>query len=434
MANIDIRAVWHGEQVQQGIERTASAFRSLGAVAAGLGIAFGLNEIRSAIQATIKDTAAEERGVVRLAASLRNLGVSAQSIVQINDYIGQLQDSTQFADDEIVAAFTRMTQATSDANGSLANLTDAMDIAAATGKSLEESGQIVAMAMEGQVRALGQLLPSLKTYLENLEGVEDPAQRAALAMQALRGAFGRSAKADLDSIDGSIDAMKNSFLELGNVLTKQSGILEWMTKFADAAHVWAVALREHITLAEAVSRVEAKPKAPTVAQTAPTGGGAVGGGASGTPAGSRGGSIFESAFGEIGVPANNRQRGSRNSRLAEMLKQINTEVATDYTEQMRKAEEAFAEAHRQQMHAIGESLKSGLLGAFDAATQGGKSFVDYMKNYVKQALLELAAGSLINALLPGAGVGTGILGGLFGKHGASQSIERNLAMRRMRLS
>lgn len=428
MANVDIYARWRGEDVKRGAAETANVLRGLAGVAAGFGVALGLNQILTGMKAVIKDTAEEERGLARMAASLRNVGVTGKALTQINEYIGQLQDSTQFADDAIVAAFTRMSQATGDAQGSLAHLTDAMDVAAATGKTLEESGQIVAMAMEGQVRALGQLLPSLKTYLENLEGVEDPAKRSALALQAMRDAFGGAARADLDSFNGSLDAMKHSFEELGNTIANKSGVLKWMKEFSDAAHVWAVAIREGITLAEAGAKIEAAAPVPKLEGVTPPKAGGAGAGSTIV----RGAPITESIFGEIEIPANNRQRGSRRSELAEMLKKINGEVADDYTERMKAADRAVAEAHRAEMHALGESLKSSLMGAFDAATQGGKAFVDYLKNYFKQALVELAAGGLINALIPGAGVGMGILGKIF-SHGASSSVNRNLTMRSMRL-
>lgn len=412
MADLTIRARWIGSDVERGIETLKSA-------ALGLGVAFGLNELRQGMAAIIRDTAEEERGLQRMAVAMRNVGASGRDIQRINDYIGELQDTTQFADDAIVAAFTRMTQMTGDVSGSLSELNDAMDVAAATGMDLSEAGRVVAMAMTGQLRAIGQLLPSLKTYLENLEGVEDPATRAKLAIEALRNAFGGSAKEDIDTMSGAVDAFKNSISELGNVLAEKSGLLKMIQDMATAGRAWAISLREGITLAEAIAKMQTPAVAPQVGPAKGTfdnpfqigGVNAVVGGAP----------IDQSAFGSILPGPNNRQRGDQFSNLADLLKEINTEVGTDYTQRMKEADEKFAEAHRQQMRAIGEELKSGLIGAFDAATQGGKAFVDYLKGYIKRELFEFFAGTLANLAVPGAGgtVGTGLLGHIFGGTGQS---------------
>lgn len=443
MADLTIRARWAGDDVQRGVDSLKSTIGSLKQIAAGLGLAFGLDQIRQGLQAVIKDTADEEQTLARMSRALKNAGASGDDIGRITAHIGRLQDTTQFADDAIAAAFTRMVQSTGNASASLANLSVVMDVAAGTGKSLEEAGQIVAMAMEGQVRALGQLIPSLKSYMENLEGTESVAARSALAMEAINKTFGGAARADLDTYNASLAALKNSFGELGNELANKSGVLGFMQQLAQGAQVWAVALREGITLAEAMAQISA-PNLPGLQGGVPL---ANGGLPVSTPRGSDsplgGGPGSPATIDGLTMPTFGlRQRGMRGGAgsIDREMRDLGGMTADALEESRKRMEESirqFADVSRQPMREIAMELQQGLMGAFSAARGGWQSLVDYMKDYLANVLGQYITGSLLNALIPGAGLSTGLLGKAFGGGGASFQAQAagnfSAQMRAMRL-
>lgn len=444
MADLRIRALWQGAEAKAGVQDLSGAITALKGVAAGLGIAFGLSQIAAEMKAVVVDTAAEQQGLARLSVSLKNVGESSQSIRALNGYISDLQDTTQFADDAIAAALTRMAQATGNAAASAANLSLAMELATGTGKSLEESGQIVAMAMQGQVRAVGQLLPHLKTYMENLEGTEDPAQRSALAMQALRDAFSDAAAADLATYNGQLAALNNQLGELGNTVANRSGILGFLAELTQGTRVWVLAMREGITLAEAMARIS-NPQIPGLGGGVPL---VNGGMPVATPSGSNpnGGSgaspnvvgFSPGAFSPFGFRQLGGMRGGSGEipglrDLGSMPAEELERARKDMLESIRK----FSEEAKQPMREVGAELKAAFMGAFDSLRNGWRGLVDFMKDYLSRVLIEYAAGSLVNALLPGAGVGVGILGRVTGGAGnfqAASARDFSMSMRQMRLA
>lgn len=418
MADLTIKVRWIGDAAKQGLSDLFDGLETLQGLAVQVAGSLGLKSVVSAM-------AEDERAVLRLQGTLKNLGVTADNVMpRLGDYFSRLGDRTEFSKGEITEAFNVLARSTQDVQGSLNNLNLTMDIAAGTGIDLKSAAELMGKAMEGQIRPLLALDPALARYLQELEGIEDPATRVRLAMEKVNAVFGGQEQENIKGMAASLTSLKNSIMELAETIGEKMHLDDLLKGVAIGLHGWAVAIREGISPLEAAKRIAEGLDVPKVAPTVGAGGGADAPMTwdewmkSGEWRRSR---IDESAFGSILPGPNNRQRGDQFSNLADLLKEINTEVGTDYTQRMKEADEKFAEAHRQQMRAIGEELKSGLIGAFDAATQGGKAFVDYLKGYIKRELFEFFAGTLANLAVPGAGgtVSTGLLGHIFGGTGQS---------------
>jgi hypothetical protein len=139
-------------KVESGMASVAGKVASLakGLLAFGGGLALGglfKKAVDEAIQA--------EAGMNRLHKAVNNAGVGfAGFSKEAEVVINTLQRTTRATDDELRDALARLITITNDTSGSLKNLALVNDLAAFSGKGLEESAVIVGKAMMGNTRAL----------------------------------------------------------------------------------------------------------------------------------------------------------------------------------------------------------------------------------------------------------------------------------------
>lgn len=91
----------------------------------------------------------------------KTTGASAGQISAMEDYIAKMSMATGVADDELRPAMGNLLRATGDAAESQKAMTAALDISAATGKSVESVSQALAKAYGGSTTSLKKLVPSL---------------------------------------------------------------------------------------------------------------------------------------------------------------------------------------------------------------------------------------------------------------------------------
>lgn len=145
------------EKAIAGFSSTASgALKSLGALVAG--VALG-----AFFKKAVEEAEASRVAMAQLAVTVDNSGASFRAMEpDINATINRLARLTAFSDDDFVSAMQQMTLKTGDAKWALANLGQAADLAAASGKPLEESAAALAKAHEGNTKALFSLVPQIK--------------------------------------------------------------------------------------------------------------------------------------------------------------------------------------------------------------------------------------------------------------------------------
>lgn len=89
-------------------------------------------------------------------------------------------------------------------------------------------------------------------------------------------------------------------------------------------------------------------------------------------------------------------------------------------EKRREFEEGMRRQNAMHQEMV-RSLQMGFESAFAGALISGQEFVNRLKAYMQQELITFAVGSALNAIFPGAGATTGILGNIFGGGSGSSS-------------
>jgi archaellum component FlaC len=127
----------------------------LGPALIGAGIAAGAFALKLAtdgVQAAIED----EKAVASLANTLGNLNL-AHDTAQVEAYIYQLERAYGVADTDLRPAYERLVRSTRNTEDANRALKIAMDISAATGKSLSSVSDQLGKAYDGQVEGLSRL-------------------------------------------------------------------------------------------------------------------------------------------------------------------------------------------------------------------------------------------------------------------------------------
>lgn len=179
----------------------------------------------AATKAAADDAAAQEK----LAKTLENTtGANKDQIATVEDWLAKAMKASTFTDDELRPAFENLVRSTKDATLANGLLRQAMDIAAATGKPLEQVSLAIAKAHDGNVGALGRLGIATK----DAEGKTVDFQTAMMnASETMRG----QAAAALDTTAGKAAAMKRDMGELAESIGAQllpviNSALGWFTK------------------------------------------------------------------------------------------------------------------------------------------------------------------------------------------------------------
>lgn len=171
--------------LQKMTKRADSASKTIGrafaAIGVGLSFKFIANELEEAAKAAIEDVKSQEL----LANALRNtMKATDDQIASVEQVIKKYQFSASVADDELRPAYQKLALATKDTTRANELLGVALDVAAGTGKTLDQVTQAMAKSISGSDTALLKLIPSLKgskTPLEDLAAAFDGASEKAAA-------------------------------------------------------------------------------------------------------------------------------------------------------------------------------------------------------------------------------------------------------------
>ncbi len=168
----------------------------------------GFQALKKSVQAFI----AEDKAAVKLAQSLRNLGL-AYNTSAIEDYLEKTEKATAISKDELSPAITQLISTTLDAKQSMQLLSVAMDISASTGKDLGSVTTALSRAFNGNYASLGKLQTAYTT-------AELEAMGFSGAISALSRQFAGSAAATADSYSGKVELLKIAFGDASEELGK----------------------------------------------------------------------------------------------------------------------------------------------------------------------------------------------------------------------
>jgi hypothetical protein len=177
----------------------AAAFAAAAAAAAAYAGKLAIEGVKAAIE----DEAAQNR----LANALRNVTKATDDqIKSVEEQITKLALANGVADDQLRPAFQRLATATGDLTTANRGLSLALDISAATGKSLDTVANALGKAYEGNTTALARLGVGLSTAEIKTLGLDG-------TMEQLAKTFGGAATVQANTLEGQIARLQVAFDE-----------------------------------------------------------------------------------------------------------------------------------------------------------------------------------------------------------------------------
>jgi hypothetical protein len=241
-----------GEKAQFALKKAAlPAAAAMGALAVGIG---------AATQAAAEDAAAQDKlaGVLE-----RTTGATEAQVAANEQFITSLSMAAAISDDQLRPAMAALAQVTGDVQVSQQLLTQATDIAAATGTELTTVTDALAKAYAGNMKGLQALAPELRDNIKEGQTFE---QVMAVLSETMGGAATRAAdtatgqmarlKITLDETKESIGAAFLPILE--DLLPRLQSLAEFVqrnTKFVTAMAVAIGSLAAVILTANAALKV-----------------------------------------------------------------------------------------------------------------------------------------------------------------------------------
>jgi len=188
-----------GGKVSDFGKKAGLAFAVAGAAAA----AYAGKLLVDGVQSAIADAAAQEK----LAVTLKNVtGATENQIAATEDYITKTSLAFGVTDDELRPSLERLARATGDVKKAQELQTVAIDVAAGSGKTLEQVTNAMAKAAEGNTGALSKLGIGLSaTQLKTMSMEQITAK--------LADTFENQAAVKADTFQGKMDRLKIAFDE-----------------------------------------------------------------------------------------------------------------------------------------------------------------------------------------------------------------------------
>jgi uncharacterized protein YfiM (DUF2279 family) len=217
MANIFVAATatWNGKALTKGQKQLTSFEKSVKSLGRTLGISLGAAALVNYGKKAVTAFVADEKAAKSLEIQLKNTGYAFSS-PDVEYYIANLQKMYGVLDDQLRPAFQTLLTASGSLIKSQKGLALALDVSAATGKSVEEVSMALAKGFSGQTTALSRLGAGLdKTILATGD--------MNLIMDELQRKFSGQALARLDTYAGKMDLLKVSAANASETIGK--GIL-----------------------------------------------------------------------------------------------------------------------------------------------------------------------------------------------------------------
>jgi len=188
-----------GDKMGKVGKMVGAAFAAAAAAAGAYAIKIGVEGVKAAIE--------DEKAQTQLALALENAtGATQAQIAATEQSILQMSLATGVADDELRPALGRLVRSTGDITQAQDLLTNALDIATATGKPLETVANALGKAYDGNTAALGKLGIGLSAA--ELKTMDFTAVQSRLS-----DLFGGAAARNADTYAGRIARMQVAFDE-----------------------------------------------------------------------------------------------------------------------------------------------------------------------------------------------------------------------------
>jgi hypothetical protein len=161
MINIPITSTFKKDGFSKAEKSTNTLTKSFKNLAISLGAALSARKIAQFTKASVKAFIEEDKAITVLSNNLQNLGL-AYDIAPIEKYIREMQYATGVADGELRPAYQKLANATKSLSATQEILGLALDISAATGKSLSAVTDALSRAYLGNNTSLSRLNLGIK--------------------------------------------------------------------------------------------------------------------------------------------------------------------------------------------------------------------------------------------------------------------------------
>lgn len=191
------------------------SFKKLGRTATRTFVAVaGIRALKQSVIAF----AEEEKAAIKLATSLRNLGL-AYNTRAIEDYLEKTEKATGVNKDQLSPAIAQLITKTLDADKSIKMLNIAMDISASTGRDLGSVTMALSRAYSGNFAALGKIQTAYTAAELKALGFND-------ALDALAKNYSGAAQRNAETYSGKIDKLSIAFGDVKEEIGK--GVLSFL--------------------------------------------------------------------------------------------------------------------------------------------------------------------------------------------------------------
>ena len=188
-----------GDRAQKMGKVAAAAFAAAAAAAAAYAVKLAVDGVKAAIE--------DEAAQLRLANALKNVtGATEAQISAVEQQILKTSLATGVADDQLRPALQRLATATGSVTKAQDLLTLALDVSAATGKSVETVSNALGKAYEGNTSSLSRLGIGLSTAEIKTLGLEG-------TVKQLANTFGGAATVQANTFEGQIQRLRVGFDE-----------------------------------------------------------------------------------------------------------------------------------------------------------------------------------------------------------------------------
>jgi len=207
-----------GSKVADFSKKAGIAFAAATAAAAAYAAKLLVDGVKSAIE--------DEAAQAKLAGTLERVaGASKATVKAVEDYITKSALATGVADDKLRPAFDRLVRSTGDVDKAQQGLNLALDISAATGKSLETVTAAVGKALDGNATSLAKVAGGF-------EASELKGKSLADLLPTLTERFGGAAQEQAETFAGKMARLSVAFDEAKE--TAGSFILDGITPIITA--------------------------------------------------------------------------------------------------------------------------------------------------------------------------------------------------------
>jgi hypothetical protein len=225
VANIYVAAsaTWNGKALKKAKKDVNAFDQQIKNFAKTFGAAFSARAIMRFSKSAVTAFANDQKAAKALEQQLKNTGY-AFATAPIERYIANLQNTTGVVDDQLRPAFQQLLTVTGSITKSQEALNTALNVSAATGKSLTEVTAALAKGFAGQTTGLSRLNAGLtKATLKT--GDMDK------ILGELNNKFGGQAQARLDTYAGKIDLLSVRAQTAKEIIGE--GIVDALTTLAD---------------------------------------------------------------------------------------------------------------------------------------------------------------------------------------------------------